>query len=43
MPVLYEQQGGILEPEKMIAAHVKVAEYHGAQVHTGRQGLHTAG
>lgn len=43
MPVLYEQQGGILEPEKMIAAHVKVAQYHGAQVHTGRQGLQSAG
>jgi hypothetical protein len=35
MPVLFEEQGGILEPEKMIAAHVKVAQYHGAQVHTG--------
>jgi hypothetical protein len=32
MPVLFEQQGGILEPEKVIAAHVKVAQYHGAQV-----------
>lgn len=37
MPVLYEQQGGILEPEKMIAAHVQVAQYHGAKVHTGGQ------
>lgn len=35
MPVLFEAQGGILEPEKMVAAHVKVAQYHGAQVHTG--------
>lgn len=35
MPVLFEQQGGILEPEKMIAAHVQVARHHGAQVHTG--------
>lgn len=43
MPVLYEQQGGILEPEKMISAHVKVAQYHGAQVHTGGQGLQSAG
>jgi len=34
MPVLYEQQGGILEPEKMIAAHVKVAQHHGAHVAT---------
>jgi hypothetical protein len=35
MPVLYEQQGGILEPEKMIAAHVQLAQYHGAKVHAG--------
>lgn len=34
MPVLFEQQGGILEPEKMIAAHVKVAQHHGARVAT---------
>lgn len=37
MPVLFEEAGGILEPEKMVAAHVDVARYHGATVHTGEQ------
>jgi hypothetical protein len=37
MRVLWEPQGGILEPEKMVAAHCNVAAYHGATVHTGEQ------
>lgn len=37
MPVLFEEAGGILEPEKMIAAHVDVARHHGATVRTGEQ------
>lgn len=40
MPVLFEEQGGILEPEKMIAAHVQVAQHHGAHVHTGKAAQH---
>lgn len=35
MPVLYEAAGGIVEPEKMIQAHVLRAWYHGAHVKTG--------
>lgn len=34
-PVLYEEVGGIVEPEKMIQAHVLRARHHGAHVKTG--------
>jgi hypothetical protein len=34
---LYEEVGGILAPEKMVQAHCKVAEYHGATIKTGEQ------
>jgi hypothetical protein len=40
MSVLFEEQGGILEPEKMVAAHVQVAQHHGAHVHTGKAVQH---
>ena len=37
VPALYEEVGGILAPEKMIQAHCKVAQYHGATIKTGEQ------
>lgn len=36
-PVLYEEVGGIVEPEKMIQAHVLRAWYYGAHVKTGEK------
>ncbi|GBF88702.1 N-methyltryptophan oxidase [Raphidocelis subcapitata] len=33
-PVLFEEAGGILEPEAMVAAHCAVAAYHGATIRT---------
>eukprot|EP00878_Enallax_costatus_P037439 GHUV01042292.1.p1 GENE.GHUV01042292.1~~GHUV01042292.1.p1 ORF type:complete len:223 (+),score=33.18 GHUV01042292.1:585-1253(+) len=38
-PVLYEEVGGIVEPKKMIQAHVLRAWYHGAHVKTGEKCL----
>ena len=44
-PVLFEEAGGILEPEAMVAAHCAVAAYHGATIRTRERvrGTHAAG
>ena len=37
--VLYQPQGGLLVPERCIAAHAELARQHGADIHTGERVL----